>query len=128
MPHNYHAYVCVPVPARRVKAEIIQLSTADGRQVEAFWTSRQFDSTGPSEGTAASNRGVVILFHANAQIGLDLCEWARWYRNRNIDALVVTMGGYAGTSAPRSEGPASEAHGYLDAQASIERGFVKGNE
>ena len=42
---------------------------------------------------------------------MDLCEWARWYRNRNIDALIVTMGGYSG-----SDGPASEANGYLDAQ------------
>jgi len=92
----------------------VALVTRDGRKLSALWSSRHCGAGGPTAGIPHpeyAKRAVVILFHANAQIGLDLCEWARWYRNRSIDALIVTMGGYAG-----SEGPASEASGYLDAQ------------
>ena len=81
---------------RRIKAEPVELTTMDGRRLSCLWTSRLCGAEGPTVGIPhpeLGQRSVAILFHANAQLGLDLCEWARWYRNRNMDALIVTMGG-----------------------------------
>ena len=36
-----------------------------------------FDLSGPKTSQGLS-RSAVLLLHANAQIGLDMCEWCRW--------------------------------------------------
>ena len=105
---------------RRIRGADLALTTADGRTLDAMWSSRHCSARGPQaletylsgassssssdEGRSSNSnsdrrgcgvggfgatrglrtsaglpRSAVLLFHANAQIGLDLCEWARWY-------------------------------------------------
>lgn len=85
---------------RRVRGTDFSIKTADGRVLDAMWSSRHCSVRGPpalaswlgdpgsnrEAGTSASfprtnaglPRSAVILLHANAQIGLDMCEWCRW--------------------------------------------------
>lgn len=79
--------------------------TADGRALDALWV--------PSSGR---RRGLTaVLFHANAMVGLDMFNYAEWYRQRGLDVLVVTMGGYGD-----STGVPGELSSYQDAVAAID--------
>jgi len=85
-------------------AEHVTIHTVDGRSLDALWL-----ETAPAEQHAGA-----VLFHANCAIALDMALWGAWYRQRGISALMVTMGGYAG-----SEGETTELSSYFDADASI---------
>jgi hypothetical protein len=75
---NLHGCLCLCVhqlttckKIRRIKCEDVALITSDGRKLEGLWTSRHFESSGPTT-LDSGERSAVILFHANAQIGSDL--------------------------------------------------------
>jgi len=92
-------------------AERTTVTTADGRQLDALWL----------ETPPADRHAGAILFHANCAIALDMALWGAWYRQRGISALMVTMGGYAG-----SEGETTEMSSYFDADASVRHLLAKG--
>ncbi len=66
-------------------------------------------------------QAVAIIFHANAMLCLDMASWAKWYAQRGIHALCITMGGYAESELGKIS--MTELSTYFDAQVSPSRLF-----
>jgi len=86
--------------------EEVKVVTADGRKLDAIWI----------ESKPAARHGAVAIFHPNSATCLDMVAWGLWYyKVCGMSALLVTMGGYAG-----SEGETTELTSYSDAYAAID--------
>eukprot|EP00658_Telonema_sp_P-2_P079344 TRINITY_DN7634_c0_g1_i4.p1 TRINITY_DN7634_c0_g1~~TRINITY_DN7634_c0_g1_i4.p1 ORF type:complete len:455 (+),score=97.56 TRINITY_DN7634_c0_g1_i4:200-1564(+) len=86
--------------------EPVQVVTADGRVLDAIFI----------EAKPASRHGAAAIFHPNSATCLDMVAWGLWYyKVCSMSALLVTMGGYAG-----SEGETTELSSYADAYAAVD--------
>jgi len=93
-----------------IKGEATIVHTADGRALDAIWC----------EASPPCKHGAAILFHPNSAICLDMAAWGLWYRERGMSALMITMGGYAGSEGPRDIGGTTELSTYFDAHAAVD--------
>jgi len=89
-----------------------KLPTGDGRFLQSLWV----EAWAP--GRTKTCNAVAVIFHANAMLCLDMASWAKWYAQRGISALCVTMGGYAGSDLGKTS--MTELSTYFDAQAAID--------
>jgi len=91
----------------------VRVPTQDGREIDGIfieaWPDRRLQEV----------NAVAVVFHANAMLNLDMASWGKWYAQRGIHALCVTMGGYAGSELD-PERSMTEMTTYFDAQAAID--------
>ena len=91
---------------RLLNGQQIVIAAKDGRTLDAVWAECQ-----------RSDRPTVILCHGNGMILDDLAGHALFFKLRELNTLLMTMGGYPNSS---EQYPPNELSGYRDVQAAVD--------
>lgn len=67
------------------QSKTVVVPTLDGERLDAVWSKGTLENT-------------VIIYHGNGCILDDMAEMGRWYRDRGMNVLMVTMRGYPGST------------------------------
>lgn len=96
-----------------VEGEQIHLTTHDGIKLDAVWS--------PSR-DGIKNSPTVVLFHGNACTLDSMRQYIKWYHDRGINVLALTLRGYPGIDENPAKGDAvkqGELGFYYDVEAAM---------
>ncbi len=94
-----------------IRGDFFPLASGNGRLIDALWCKAK---------DASPDGRTVILFHANGCTLFDMQKRAKWYLDRNINVLAITIGGYPSVHGTPRDALPTELSLYEDACAAVE--------
>ena len=91
---------------KRLEAQTISIETLDNVKLDAVWSVAEKED-GPT----------AILFHGNGGTLNAMVDFAKWYHDRGINTLLVTIRGYPGSEGSTEK--TGELGLYLDVEAAV---------